>query len=206
MSCWDKIEAIYYINLSYRTDRLLQIESEFDRLNIPVLKRIRVEAVRTAYCGALGCCQSHVKALEMFLESGGSYAIIMEDDFQFTEDPEKYISTALALPFDVVMLAGSFKCVDTQHSNIKIIFDAQTTAGYLITREFAVKLCAHWRKTAWLIQRHLEAYGEHSWLLACDQTWKALQYNQKWFAILPKLGKQREGFSDIEMKTVDYGV
>jgi GR25 family glycosyltransferase involved in LPS biosynthesis len=208
--CWDYIDAVYYINLEHRTDRLVEIEAEFDKVKLPFSKRFRVSAERTPECGALGCCMSHVKTLRSFLETGNKNCIIFEDDFQFIQEPE-FVNNMICsifdmeIKFDIVMLSGNiFYYSHTNIENIHRVFDGQTTSGYLITREFAFILLEHWEKTAKLTKKYLDLTGQHLILLTCDQTWKVLQPVSQWFVFYPKLGIQRESYSDIEGSIMNY--
>ena len=211
MSCWDNIDAVYYINLNHRTDRLVQISAEMDKVYIPFSKRIRIEAEYTPECGALGCCLSHIKALQHFLESDGNICIIFEDDFQFTVPPEQVHSMMINIQrfngyYDLIMLAGNV--IRYQQTNVDTLYkviEAQTTSGYMITRNFAVKLLSLWKKTAMLIKQHVHGTGIHNIFLACDRTWKQLQPEANWFVCNPCLGIQRESYSDIEKEVMNYG-
>ena len=211
INAWSHIDAVYYINLDHRTDRLVQIESEFDKVCLPFSKRIRISAEFTPECGALGCCLSHVKALELFLDSGNGVCIVIEDDFQFTCDAlhvNYMISSVFQrnIPFDLIMLAGNVGM--GQASNIDIltkVTDGQTTSGYMITRDFAFALLDLWRKTAVLIKMNMYGTGSHHYLLACDRTWKKLQPRANWYIFNPRLGTQRESYSDIEQRMTNYG-
>ena len=40
---------------------------------------------------------------------------------------------------------------------------------------------------------------------AIDMNWKKLQPISKWYCIYPCLGKQMDGYSDIEQREVRYG-
>jgi len=87
---------LYYINLDRRPDRRSEMEAKFARLG---LAAERVSAVtpaeisheqRQRYCDPaqrhwmtdveLCCSLSHIKVLERFLEDGGEFAVVLEDD------------------------------------------------------------------------------------------------------------------------------
>ncbi len=203
------LPTFYYINLDHRVDRYVQIEEELDKIGVQ--HRVRVSAVRTPECGALGCCLSHIKALTLFLEESdgstpNSIAIILEDDFEFIQPADtilNMLSEATTEPFDVIMLSGNIlEYQHTDHKFLMKVINGQTTAGYMITRDFAATLLAHWKKTAMLIKMYFHGTGSHHHELSCDITWKRLQPESKWYIFNPSLGAQRSGYSDIEKREI----
>ena len=57
----------------------------------------------------VACYQSHIKALELFLETSEEYALICEDDIEFSDDFVDVVSQSLKSPikFDILRLSGS---------------------------------------------------------------------------------------------------
>jgi hypothetical protein len=105
------------------------------------------------------------------------------------------------------MLAGNiFKTQKTQWPFLQKVFDAQTTSAYLITREFAPNLQQNLEESCSLLEKHFLEYGEKKHDFCLDIYWKKLQPQSNWFVLHPKLGMQREGFSDIEQRKTNYKV
>jgi GR25 family glycosyltransferase involved in LPS biosynthesis len=202
------LPIFYYINLDHRVDRYVQIEDELDKIG--AIHKVRVSAERTPECGALGCCLSHIKALTMFLESDSAAfktAIILEDDFEFIQPVDAILNMLSkakdAGEFDVIMLSGNIlEYRQTDSPFLNKVINGQTTAGYMITRDFAATLLSHWKKTAMLIKMYLHGTGTHHHELSCDITWKRLQPESKWYIFNPPLGAQRKGYSDIEKRVI----
>ena len=77
----------YYINLDNRTDRNTHMIRQFDTFNIK--NYTRISAIKENF-GAIGCSKSHIIALKKFIDSGDDICFILEDDYKFVIDPEKY--------------------------------------------------------------------------------------------------------------------
>ena len=192
--------AVFFINLAHRRDRLAEIETVLDKVQW-LEGSSRVDAVLDSEKGAVGCLKSHIKALQTFLETPDhiQYAVILEDDCEFINDPRPGMQQFLAdhgpIGWDVLMLASNTVREEPYMPYATRVFESQTCAGYAVTKHFAKKLLAHWEKSLFAKP-----------FLECDQSWKQLQIQNRWFCLLPKPGRQRPSFSDIEQRRVEYGV
>ena len=196
------IKNIFYINLDRRPDRRAEIESELALLG---LSGERIPGVPT---GACGCLYSHLNGLKYALENDLEYVIMLEDDFQAVVDPDTFrvrLEGVLNsdLEFDVLLL--SYNMIRSEpvpgRTDLVKALDAQTTAGYLIRRHYYQALIdvLEWAHPL------LQATGQH-WNYAIDQAWKRLQPLGRWYAFSPRLGIQRESYSDLAGHVVNYGV
>jgi len=192
--------AVFYINLAHRHDRRAEIETVLR--NVEWLEgSTRIDAVLDSTNGHMGCLKSHIKALKAFMETPSQiqYAVILEDDCEFIHDPrpgmQEFLADHGSIGWDVLMLASNAMREGPYLPYATRVFDSQTCAGYAITKPFARKLLAHWQQSISAVP-----------FLACDQSWKQLQPQNRWFSLLPKPGRQRPSFSDIERRRVDYGV
>ena len=110
-------DKIMYINLKHREDRKEQIENELEKMNVNKNKIIRIDAVRNKLNGHIGCCKSHIKALEYAKELGLNNVVIFEDDFVFTKD-KKHVDSMLTYflknfkEWDVIMLTTHYKSLE----------------------------------------------------------------------------------------------
>lgn len=208
----DSVDIFYYINLDHREDRRQQILSELSKLGVPSEKIRRIPGIYTEGFGILGCGLSHKKALEIFLESCNQTCMIFEDDFTFTLDTNycNYLLKSLfqsKVDYDLVMLAGNiFKDQSTSHSFLRKVYDGQTASAFLITRSFAPKLVQALSESTVLLKDWHDKHKEKKHEYCNDIYWKKLQPDSKWYILYPRLGIQRESYSDNEQKITNYGV
>ena len=199
---------IYYINLDKRQDRNHEFLGEMARLNI--VNFTRIPATHMPKRGALGCSLSHIKALELFLESTHSECCILEDDFTFVLGQWQVASlfkTLLTVPYDVCMLAANvLRSEETEHTFLRKVDDAQTTAGYCVSKAYARTLLANFKEGAAKLKEGFETDGKKEPRFCLDIFWKSLQPTAKWYVVNPKMGIQRDSYSDIEERSVRYGV
>ncbi len=202
---------IYYINLEKRIDRKDHMEAELAKLNIPDLRVTRIDAVYKPNLGALGCGLSHIKALEEFMKTDDNECIILEDDFTFRDEHIEFCKKAIrtivkageTAKYDVLMLASNTAveepCKASYLTRIRYAF---TTSGYMITRKFAPILIANYKEAC----EGLEAAGVHTPAYCIDVYWRKLQEICIFYCLKPVPGYQYGNYSDIEQKSVDYGV
>jgi hypothetical protein len=211
---WTNIDVVYYINIDNRTDRKREFLSEMAKVGMPSEKIVRIPAVYDKDRGALGCTKSHIKTLELFIKSQHKNCIIFEDDFDF-ENVDKVKSQFndffnSHIIFDVVMLSANLiRAETTNYNGLYKVIDAQTTSGYMLSKEFATILLENYKKGSYLLEiSYKENVGKtpkYEGKYAVDQYWKLLQPSHKWYIFNPKIGKQRKSYSDIENGVVFSG-
>lgn len=207
----ENIDCVYYINLDHRTDRRSQIESELDKLGVPNEKRVRISGVNTPGFGILGCGLAHKKTIETFLASPHKTCLIFEDDFTFTLDMD-YVHFLLrgifqeSISFDCVMLAGCILRVEpTEIPFLQKVLDVHTASAYIITKEFAPVLLESYTESTHLLQETFETTGVKNISYHNDIWWKRYQPYYNWFILNPRLGEQRESYSDNLERDLRYG-
>jgi glycosyl transferase family 25 len=201
-------DAVYYINLSHRTDRYEHINKELSKTNITPSKIQKIDGVYIENFGILGCAKSHILALETFLNTNENIqnCIIFEDDFTFTH-PQNIVNELIDLFFkhikdyDVLMLSSNtIKEINTEYSFITKIFISQTLSGYCVSKKFAMTLLNNFRKGA--IELEKIGFSIHQYCI--DIYLQQLQPHSKWYCLNPKIGKQIENYSDIQKNIVNY--
>lgn len=198
----DRIAHIVYINLDRRTDRRDQLEYELSRMG---LSGERFAAI-THSSGIVGCGMSHLAVLEKAKAAGWESVLVLEDDFQFIVD-KPTLETRMAafidsaLPYDVLMFSYHETTQEPFNDVVSKVVKAQTTAGYLVHSRFYDTLINTWKEGL----SKLIATGEH-WNYSLDQYWKRLQPNAQWFLLIPRIGFQRPGYSDLAGRNVEYGI
>jgi glycosyl transferase family 25 len=195
---------IFYINLDKRTDRRQEIETQLHQYNL-YDQAERFPAIHTPEQGILGCTMSHLAVLRLAKERQYPYVLILEDDFYFTLPKEELHNNLQHFfettpDFDVCMISYNLKnSTPTQDPRILKVIEAQTASGYIVNTSLYDPLIQLYEETIPLLRQTQE-----HWNYANDQIWKRLQPQTKWFALNPRCGKQRDGFSDNANQYVFY--
>ena len=100
-------DGYFYINLEHRKDRKKQITNELNKMKIPINKIVRVNAIRNKRNGHIGCCKSHIKALNNALTNNYKYTMILEDDFIFTKS-KAVVDKKMSISAQLAYLTNSF--------------------------------------------------------------------------------------------------
>jgi len=201
------IHNIIYINLDKRYDRRVQIENELNHMKLSY-ERFSAISHKHAF---IGCAYSHLAVLKLAKQRGYKNILILEDDFTFLvskEEFERQINEVFRVipDYDVFML--SYNLNESQDVNIqysefkwKRVLYAQTASGYLVNSEYYDKLIELYE---WAFPL-LEQTHQH-WIYMNDVVWKTLQQKDAWYCIEPRIGKQRESYSDLAGEMVNYGL
>jgi GR25 family glycosyltransferase involved in LPS biosynthesis len=197
----DNIDAFLYINLDHRTDKKEQVENEILKMDDDKNKIIRISGVYHKD-GCVGCTLAHVNALKLAKERGYKNFIILEDDFEFLVDKETFHKNVkdffeLNMEYKMVMLTYSYEKTSPFNNFLGIINECSNSAGYICSHKFIDELILYLEFGA----EHLSRTGMH-WIYTIDQIWKQLQ-NTGWYYFIPKSGRQRACFSDINNTYVD---
>lgn len=205
-----------FINLDHRTDRREHFESTIKRLDC--FKGIdRLSAIRHTY-GALGCCKSHVRALEECLRqhpTASSYWIF-EDDFSVLPGREslweEFLTSMEAvkdLPdWDVILLTSGrnwyrrwYAPPVDQNSAAMIkagfnrVNQCITMTAFVVKASYVHRLLEVFRKSEILLTQGADTeQGAH------DMLWLPLQNVDNFFTFKAQLSCQQPGFSDIEQR------
>jgi hypothetical protein len=208
--------VIYYINLDHRTDRNEQFLDEMSKVGLPESMVHRISAVENKEHGDVGCSKSHIMILQKFINSNYERCLVFEDDFEFIEanpDLASYFRDLInaeknGLKWDVILFAANdVGSTFTDYPFLKKITDAQTTAGYMVSKDYAPTLLKNFQEgVAKLEEAYKNNETDPGGSYAVDQYWKLLQKTGNWYLFQPKIGKQRESYSDILKVVVNYGV
>jgi GR25 family glycosyltransferase involved in LPS biosynthesis len=205
------IDAILYINLDFRLDRKKHIESEIARIGFPRSIVYRVQAIYEPACGHLGCCLSHIKALELAVKHKWKRVLILEDDFKFQISPSQLkliLKEAEAVPWDVLLLAKGHSRVETPVGCMLKVNYCTTTSGYIVKAPYYETLLNNFRGSAEATRKQMTLHAEQCLaenkpisklihgVAAIDQTWIALQKKDAFYITDPVIGKQHPFSSD----------
>jgi glycosyl transferase family 25 len=196
------IKNAFYINLEKRTDRKIHVEEQLQKIGI---KAERFNAIKMED-GAIGCSMSHLKILQDALNNNLDHVLIIEDDITFL-NPElfkKQINKFFELhnnKWDVVLLAGNnmppYESID--ETCVKVS-RCQTTTGYLVNGHYIKVLIQNIKMGL----THLINKPDEKDKFAIDKFWFVLQNASRWYLIIPLTVVQREDYSDIEKKNINY--
>lgn len=185
---------IFYINLECRPDRCKDIVNELEKYN---LKGERVEAIKHEN-GYLGCVLSHIKCIDKAIKEDYEEVIILEDDFIFTDNPNKL---NLDIGYDIFLLGGSIWNMKKEFNFMRVL-DASRTEGYIIKKHYYNVLKECWIKS---VSNLLREFTHETKL---DIAWKVLQKTDKFYINdFGLIGGQREGYSNImfqDIKRINY--
>lgn len=201
MNSISDIKHAFFINLDSRPDRKTYVEEQMSLIGI---KAERFKAIKLAN-GAIGCSMSHLKLLETAKANNWPHILIVEDDINFL-NPKLFKSQFnLFLKnhkiWDVVLLGGNNIPPYTKIDDTCVkISSCQTTTGYFVNGHYFDILITNFRNG---IKHLLESPEQHA-IYAIDKFWFRLQRNHNWFLIIPLTVTQREDYSDIEKKTINY--
>lgn len=197
-----QIQHTYYINLTERPDRKVQIIQELEKIGINNPERFN--AIKCT-SGAIGCSMSHLKCLENAKQQNWDHVLIVEDDITFL-NPQLFVTNFNKFlnnckNWDVVLIAGNnippYQIIDDTYVKIS---RCQCAAGYFVKNAYFdilienIKVGLH----------HLIKEPTKHILYAIDKYWFNLQLQDNWFLITPLTVVQREGYSNIEKKHTNY--
>jgi len=189
------IDNTFYINLEYRIDRKQIIENELNKFEIPFE---RFNAIQTFGFGCTGCTLSHLSILKIAKQRGYKKVLILEDDLIFTVSKEEFRSKIINLyndipDFDVCMLGYTLIKGEknTNFPYLTRVLNAHHALAYIVNETMYDSLINIFEKSIPL----LESTKKH-WLYACDQVWKELQKDSKWYCFTDKLAIQQDTYSD----------
>jgi len=195
----DKVQKIVYINLEKRLDRKNQIESEFEKIYVKAERFNAIEHER----GNLGCTLSHIECLKMGVNENLDHIMIAEDDLVFTmnrEELDQIVNKIFELPqWDVVLLSSVINSSQFVSKGISKAIDVQTATLYLVNKHYIPVLIENFELS---VQNLLNGGANHIYSL--DVFWKQLQKKDNWFVLTPSVGYQKEDYSNIEKRMVDY--
>ena len=198
----DKIQHILYINLERRKDRKESVESELKKVGFTNFKRFNAFDIKEN--PRLGCSTSHLNCLQYAKEQNWDMVMIVEDDiiFENVELFQKQLELFMNsdINWDVVLLAGN-NCEPYEKVSpfaLKIN-NCQTTTGYIVKSHYYDYLIDNIKDGC---KRCYQTRGADENTI--DMEWKVLQNIDNWFLLWPPYVFQKDDYSDIERRRVNY--
>lgn len=199
------MERVFYINLDKRPDRRLHIESQLAEFGILSIAE-RFPAIEHEK-GNVGCLMSHIAVLKTITERGYKNALILEDDFQFLVDENRFndllqrFFCTYGSVYHVVMLAYRNASTQPVDELVGRCLRTFTTSGYMVSFRILDDLIKVMENAVvnFLITRDSQRFS-------ADTCWFPLQRTRNWFFFNERIGNQLPGYSDIENRHTNYGV
>jgi GR25 family glycosyltransferase involved in LPS biosynthesis len=205
----ESIPQVYYINLDYRTDRRLQMEDWLEESGFPTKKVERISAIHTPDRGHVGAGLSHIKAIETFLKSEHTICLICEDDYMpldvktFWQTIQKPFDDKVS--FDMILCAYNELQSDAAPVDyLKRVLFSYTASGYILTRHFAPFLLENFKDALRNIINQEAITNQKANDYCIDVHWMPLMKQSTWYCFFPRIGKQRDSYSDIQNHFTTY--
>ena len=213
---FNKIKIVI-INLEERTDRLKNIIIECNKLNLQnydIFKGIKIDDEHNYlkynsllnknkmwkkdnidyFKSALGCKISHLEVLKKYKDINNDYLLILEDDVIFEENVIIYLNLALfslkKINWDILFLSTNLKEKNDAFKiddNLLKINKGLTTTAQLFNKNN--------------IEKMIEVIENSD--LEIDNTYN--NFLKEKYCVYPMCVYQKESYSDINKKIVDYG-
>ncbi len=194
------IQNHFYINLDERNDRMVHCEEELKKIGLD--RPSRFSAIKTKV-GIVGCGLSHLRCIESAKKEGLAYITIFEDDIVISKPNQlKNIVNRIlqsGVDWDVLCLGGNaFKPHKEEHDDFVVVNRMYCGTGYIVKAHFYDTMIDNIRQG--LAKLMETGDRQYSW----DAWWINLQRQHRFLLINPLSVYQREDYSDIENKTVNY--
>lgn len=190
-------DKIFCINLDRRTDRWEFMQGEFNRIGIDVerVSAIDGNTIENKYGvnkGNLGCAATHLSITKTAKELGLKNYLVFEDDACFKDGfIENFTNWFKEVPgyWDMLYLGANHHnghTMITEH--VATIYGSYTTHAFAATSNIYDAMIDVWKEPKAQVDVCLSGLHPH--------------YNC--YSFVPNLVYQKEGYSDIECKHVDY--
>lgn len=187
----------YYINLEERRDRDTNAINELSKLGI---KPNRFNAIKSEQ-GIVGCCLSHMRIIQEAKQKNLPYVCIFEDDVVI-KNPElltrKVKKLMVNQSWDVLLLGGNNFKPFIEYDDYVKVSRCFTTTAYIVRNHYYDKYLNNLNEGLQLLLQT----GNRNYSL--DAHNHILQREDTWLLITPICIYQKEGYSDIENKVVNY--
>lgn len=195
----DYFDKIYCINLDKRTDRWEEVKNQFEKHNLQVERFSAIEGNPTGIetkivPGHAGCVLSHLKVIKDAKEKNYKKILVLEDDVEFIDDlQERFKIYINQVPddWDMIYFGGNHNGIPLEmvSDNVGRTKKTYTTHAYAIKGEDLFDVVI---KTFSKLQKEVDVY------------YSMIQQGFKCYVFRPHLAWQKEGFSDILNRDVNY--
>lgn len=201
MSSFDElIQNHFYINLDERNDRLVSCERELQKIGL--LRPCRFSAIKHKN-GRIGCSMSHLRCLENAKKERLPYICIFEDDIIIPK-PNKVRNQVnriieSGVHWDILCLSGNaFQPHKVEADDYIIVNRMYCGTAYIVKEHYYDTLIQNMKEG--LLKLMTTGETMYCW----DAFWIHLQRKDTFLLLNPPTIYQKEDYSDIEKKKVDY--
>lgn len=202
MRLFDKFDNVYCINLSHRTDRLENFTKEVQKYDLGEFERFdavngeEVNVNSRLLKGEIGIIQSVIELMEDAIDSKYDEILVIEDDCVFNSNITHVDEFLSQVPKDYEMIY--FGGNHNTHMGTPPPFPVNKNVVRLHTTYAAH--CISIRKNMFpIILKEISKFQE-----PLDVVYQRLQSKHKIYGLNPGVATQREDFSDIQKKVVNY--
>ena len=191
-------EKIYCVNLDKRKDRWEQAQVQFKKHNLEVERFSAIEGnpdniPTKIVSGHVGCVLSHYNIIKKASENNLNQILILEDDVVFSEnlqDDFKKLIKQVPEDWDMLYFGGNHNGIPLEmvDENVAKIQKTYTTHAYAI------------RKPVYEVVLKMFPKLKHE----VDVMYSLLQGSFNCYVFRPHLAWQKDGYSDILNKEVNY--
>lgn len=195
------IDKIYCINLERREDRRKEAEAEFQKFNLDFefFKGVDGHSLNIKggiKPGHIGCVMSHLNLYKHLKEQEGDIFMITEDDVVFADNfIDFYLDRIKNVPNDwhLLYFGGNHNSLSLNivSPNIHRLQKTYTTHCYVV-------------KKCYLDLLINEFDNKDIFNSEVDVHLSKIQTKVPCYGFTPSIAWQRDGFSDIEMRNVEY--
>lgn len=195
------IDDIYCINLERRIDRKKQVQEEFSKIGLDFkffngIDGHLLKVNSKIKPGHVGCVMSHLNLYKHLKNHEGNTFMITEDDVVFKEGfIDLYLKWINQVPDDwnLLYFGGNHNSLnlDMVSENVHRLKNTYTTHCYIVKKNSLDLLID-------------EFDNDDIFNSEVDVHLSNVQKKIPCYGFTPSLAWQREGFSDIEMRDVDY--
>ena len=207
----DFVDKVFVINLKNRVDRKKEIIKELEKVKItdyeifsvekPTIEELNKwnpnfikEKILSERLGAFGCLRSHFEIIREAKKRKYKNILILEDDAEFKENfnfkdiNEQY--NLIKNNFGLLYISSSINRKNKINNKIVKVILATTTCAYIINEKLINFICDYdWTK----IDDEIDVWY-----------YRVIQKKFNCYAFSPILIKQRNSYSDIQNKIVNY--
>ena len=178
----------YIINLESRQDRKEYMLEEIKKLN---LNSVKFFPAVIHEIPIVGCTISHIECIRLAKERNLEYVLILEDDVEFISNVTDVLNNSWKslqeLDWNILYLGGLIRDSGSYvNKNLISVLKVNTTHTYIVHNRFYDTIL------------NLDEN------IPIDYSYRALSYKHKMYMTAPITAYQKEDYSDIQNRVVNY--